>query len=998
VIEVSSLQPEIERVGRQLFAIIDAEKASANPFKRNDFYGRLLEWSMQDEGFKTQMFRFVDVLPSLTSSRQVVEHLAEYLSQSRSSVSGLLRGALMAGKVVPVVPAVIIRRNVLAMANLFIAGRDGRSAFPNLERLWREGARFTVDILGEGVVSEREADQYAARYHQLLDFLGAATRGWRVTGPLAATEPPLLNVSVKISALCARIRPSDPASSLEVIMRRLLPIVLKARDLNGFINLDMESYSLKGLTLELFRRLVERPELNGYPHLGFALQAYLHDSYQDAERMLDWAARHGHRFTVRLVKGAYWDYEKVIAGQRDWPVPVFLSKPETDANYERITRLLLEHSAHVYPALATHNVRTIAHALVYGEKLGLKPGDSEFQMLYGMATPIRRALVRHGQRVREYCPLGELVPGMAYLVRRLLENTSNEGFLRARFSGHASMASLLENPAARLPAPAALQTSRPLVVVKARFRNEAAADFTLEAQRNAMVRALEKVDRELGRSYPLIIGGREVPATEVFPSINPAAPGQLVGQIAAAQVPEVAAAVQAARAAFPRWAGTTPDERARLLRRVAAIMRERRAELTAWEVIEVGKTWGEADADVVEAIDFCEFYAREMQRLGRGRLTQEVPGEISIEHYVARGVAAVIAPWNFPLAILCGMTTAALVAGNTVVVKPAEQSPVIGALFVNMLREAGAPEGTVNLLSGQGEIVGAALVAEPGVDLIAFTGSREVGLKIWETAGRTHPRQRNLKKVICEMGGKNAMIVDRDADLDETVLAVVQSAFGFQGQKCSALSRLITVGDAGERLLPRLVEATAALKIGLPSDPGTDLGPVIDQDAFTRINSYRELARREHKILFEGEVPNRLDGYFVPPLIAGEVPPDARLAQEEIFGPVLAVIPARDLTEALAIANGVAFALTGGIFSRSPRNIERVRREFSVGNLYINRGITGAIVGRHPFGGFLMSGGGTKAGGHDYLLNFMFPRVVTENTVRHGFAPDSGEAGGAAGG
>ena len=344
---------------------------------------------------------------------------------------------------------------------------------------------------------------------------------------------------------------------------------------------------------------MERPELNGYPHLGFALQAYLRDSYQDAERMLDWAARNGHRFTVRLVKGAYWDYEKVIAGQRAWPVPVYLCKSETDANYERVTRLLLEHPAHVYPALATHNVRTIAHALVYGEKLGLKPGDVEFQMLYGMATPIRRALVRLGRRVREYCPVGELVPGMAYLVRRLLENTSNEGFLRAKFSGHASMAKLLENPASQLPASSGLQASQAPLVVESRFRNEAPADFTLEAQRSTMVRALEKVGRELGRTYPLIIGGRDVHTAQIFPSVNPAMPSQAVGQIAAAQATDVAAAVQAARAAFPAWAGTSPDERARLLRRVADIMRERRAELAAWEVIEVGKTWGEADADVV---------------------------------------------------------------------------------------------------------------------------------------------------------------------------------------------------------------------------------------------------------------------------------------------------------------------------------------------------------------------------------------------------------------
>ncbi len=371
-----------------------------------------------------------------------------------------------------------------------------------------------------------------------------------------------------------------------------------------------------------------------------------------------------------------------------------------------------------------------------------------------------------------------------------------------------------------------------------------------------------------------------------------------------------------------------------------------------------------------------------------GRLTQDLPGEVSVETHLPRGVAAIIAPWNFPLAILCGMTVAALVTGNTVVLKPAEQSSVLGAIFMDLLQETGLPDGVANLVCGTGEDVGSLLVAHPDVDLIAFTGSREVGTLIWGTAAVTHRDQRNLKKVICEMGGKNAMIVDTDADLDEAVLGIIQSAFSFQGQKCSALSRLITVGDVHRRLIPRLTEAVAALKIGLPEHPNTDIGPVIDRHSFEKVQGYIELGKREHHCLFQAQVPAGLEGFYIAPAIFDTVEPTARLAQEEIFGPVLAIMNAKDLATAIQIANHTPFALTGGLYSRSPQSIERARAEFMVGNLYINRSITGAIVGRHPFGGFKMSGGGTKAGGPEYLLNFMFPRVVTENTLRHGFAPE----------
>jgi len=982
------LQQEIEHTGREIFALIDQSQREAAVLRRNDFYGRLMDWCMRDESFKTQMFRFVDVLPTLKSADEVVRHLSEYLRDSKTPVSGLLRGALTVGTVLPAVPATVIRKNVAAMANIFITGKDGPSALKNLSQIWKEGARFTVDILGETVVSEKEAEQYALRYHQLLKFLGGATADWRVDGRLAATEPPLVNVSVKISALCARIQATDPDHSIDMILSRLRPIVAEAKRLGAFINLDMEHYGLKQLTIDLFKKLRADPEFVDYPHLGLVIQCYLRDSFKDAEDLLSWNSNLRKPFTIRLVKGAYWDYEKVIAAQRTWEVPVFVSKAETDANYEKVSRLLLENRDLVYPAFASHNVRSIAHAIVYAGKVGLKPGDYEFQMLYGMAKPIRRALVKLGHRVREYCPVGELVPGMAYLVRRLLENTSNEGFLRAKFSSNASISALLEDPSVLIGDNARNEQTQPSMA-EPEFINEPPADFATNDARQKMDLALQQVQKQFGQHYPLVINGKPVTADDKLASVNPARPDQIIGYSAAGNSVNVMDAVAAARVAFSRWSQTSFDERARIIQRVAARLRQRRYELAAWEVFEVGKTWTEADADVVEAIDFCDFYAEEARRLGRGRLTQDIPGEVSIENYIPRGVGAIIAPWNFPLAILCGMTVAALVTGNTVVIKPAEQSSVVGALFMEALQEAGVPPGVANLVSGTGEAVGSYLVVHPEVDFIAFTGSREVGTAIWQLAGITHTGQRNLKKVICEMGGKNALIVDTDADLDEAVLGIIHSAFGFQGQKCSALSRLILVGEVGHRLLPRLTEAAAALKVGLPGDPSTDVGPVIDADAKAKIDRYRAIGKQKHKIAFEAAIPDQLTGYFVPPTIFVDVPIDAQIAQEEIFGPVLSVHQADDLNQAIEMANATPFALTGGLYSRSPDNIAKVRRSFQVGNLYINRSITGAIVGRHPFGGFYMSGGGTKAGGRDYLLNFTFPRVVTENTLRRGFAPDT---------
>lgn len=517
------------------------------------------------------------------------------------------------------------------------------------------------------------------------------------------------------------------------------------------------------------------------------------------------------------------------------------------------------------------------------------------------------------------------------------------------------------------------------------FKNEPLTDFTIARNRERMNDALAKTRAELGRKYPLVIGGKETWTAQEIISINPAQPDEVVGRVAKGGRPEAEAALAAAREAFPKWSRTAVEERAGVLERAGELMRQERFQLMAVEVFETGKNWTESDADVAEAIDFCNFYAREMRRIASSRYV--VPGETSIHHYIPRGLAVVIAPWNFPLAILCGMSVAALVAGNCVIMKPSEQSSVVGARFMDILRRAGAPPGAINFLPGPGEEVGNFLVNHPEIDLIAFTGSREVGLKIYEAAGRARPGQRQLKKVVCEMGGKNAAIIDGDADLDEALPAALYSAFGYQGQKCSALSRLIILRENYERALERLIEAARSLQAGPPEDPGSIIGPVIDRAAYERIRQYIELGKKEGRLAFQGQTPEG-EGYFIPPTIFTNVSPRARIAREEIFGPVLCVFKADDLDAALALANDTEFALTGGFFSRSPGNIERAKAEMQVGNLYINRGITGAMVARHPFGGFKMSGSGTKAGGRDYLPHFLLPRVVTENLMRRGFAPE----------
>ncbi|EHJ48172.1 delta-1-pyrroline-5-carboxylate dehydrogenase [Solidesulfovibrio carbinoliphilus subsp. oakridgensis] len=983
--------------GKAFFASIRGESPSI--FNKGFWTGKVMDWAMQNEAFKVQLFRFVDVLPYLTTSGNLSRHIEEYFAGGEAGdIPPVLKWGAeksgMFGGVAAKLMGKAIRSNIEGMARQFIVGEKTKEAVKNLSRIRKDGFAFTVDLLGEATVSEIESDAYRDGYLEVLAAIEAEQKAWKPFGAGAGGldwgSAPKVNASIKPSALFSQARPMDFEGSVEGILSRMRPVYRKVKNLGGALCIDMEQVKYKDITIELFKRLRSEPEFRDYPHLSIVLQAYLRDTEHDLTELIAWGRAEGLPFGIRLVKGAYWDYETVVAKQMGWPVPVWTRKAESDMAHEKLSRIILENSDLLYFQCASHNIRTIANVMETAAALGVAENRFEFQALYGMAEPVRKGLLNVAGRVRLYCPYGELLPGMAYLVRRLLENTANESFLRQSFADGEAEDRLLENPEATLARDLAENPPRPAgdpgaINGLTGFRGEPLADFTVAELRQAFPEAIASVRARAGQVLPLVIGGKEIATDDRLPTVNPADPTEVLATVCQAGIKETDAAIEAAQAAFAAWRDKTPRERAEVLLKAAAIARRDIVALSAAQVLEVGKQWDQAYNDVGEAIDFLEYYAREAVRLGTPRRMGREPGEKNHLFYEPKGVCAVIAPWNFPLAISCGMSAAAIVAGNTVVFKPSGLASLIGHGLVALFKEAGLPDGVFNFCPGRGSVMGDRLVEHPAVATIAFTGSMETGLRIQEKAARVQPGQAYCKRVIAEMGGKNAIIIDDDADLDEAILGVVYSAFGFQGQKCSACSRVIVVDSIYDKFVTRLTEACSSLKIGPAEDPENAMGPVVDPSQQKKVLEYLEIARSEGKVLVERTTSGQ--GYYAPLVVAAGIRPEHRLAQEEVFGPILAVMKAESFDEALSFANASRFALTGGVYSRSPRHLEKARREFRVGNLYLNRNCVGAMVGRQPFGGSKMSGVGSKAGGPDYLLQFMDPRVVTENTIRRGFTP-----------
>jgi len=524
-------------------------------------------------------------------------------------------------------------------------------------------------------------------------------------------------------------------------------------------------------------------------------------------------------------------------------------------------------------------------------------------------------------------------------------------------------------------------TTAPVKLQRGEFSNEPLVDFSKPENRAAMEAALKKVAGELGREYPLVIGGERIETADKLRSINPSRPDEVVGIFSKASAELATRAVEAADRAFATWKRVPAEQRSEIIFRTGDLLRQRKFEYSAWLVYEIGKTWPEADADIAETIDFCEFYGRENLRYSGPQPVAPVKGEKNQMVYIPLGVGAVIPPWNFAAAIMAGMTMAAVVTGNTVVLKPSSDSPAIAYKFCELLWEAGLPRDVVQFCPGSGGAMGDTVTQHPKTRFVAFTGSKEIGLRISELASKAQPGQIWIKRTVLEMGGKDAIVVDDEADVDAAVEGVALSAFGYQGQKCSACSRAIISEKIYDTFLAKLVERCKKIKVGPTEDPANFMGPVINKNSMNDILNYIEVGKKEGRLVLGGkpaDVPAAPRGYYIEPTIIADIPPKARIEQEEIFGPVLAVIKAKNYDHALEIANDTEFGLTGAVYSKNPQKLARAAQEFHVGNLYLNRKCTGAQVGGHPFGGFNMSGTDSKAGGRDYLLLFLQAKTIAE--------------------
>ncbi len=920
----------------------------------------LLDWCMKDPELKTRVFQFIDLYPDIRSSKSLLEHLHEYFPGSESNVPQALRAVLALAHpefLARPIAGLLSRDLYLRMARLFIGGSNETEALCLLDKMDKKNIRLSLDLLGESTTSAEEADVYFGRYETLISALGAKKLGH-----------PKQNISVKLSALDPFFDAIDAGGTSRRVREKLRRLARLARSQNVFLHIDMEDYSRRDLTLQIVRDLLDEDEFKEGLPMGVVLQAYLKDAGRCLDQLLDWAVNLPVPLTIRLVRGAYWDMEVMRAEENNWPIPVFTQKSETDFMFERLTERILSEVPKVRLAVATHNVRSIAHAIALGADKKIPKDFLEFQLLYGLGTSLINLLFVLGHSPRLYTPIGDPIRGMAYLVRRLLENVSSESFVRQGIHVKSDPAELLRAPlTAPLP-----QGERPdntplprreraRVRVEDKYRRTPPLEFHKSEVRDAFQKSLKEVKFEFVKTA--------------------------IAKVSQTTREDVLSAVSSAEKAFLKWSDAPVELRAECLRKAAHHLEERRYRLAAIQVHEVGKTWREADADVCEAIDYLNFYAWAALEIEKEGATERLVSETNVLRYRGRGIAVIIAPWNFPMAIFAGMSAAALVTGNTAILKPSGLAASSALEIFRAYETSGIPKDVLHFLAGKGEEIGPLLVRDPRVALIAFTGSKEVGTGIIAQANLNTPGQKQIKKVIVEMGGKNAAIVDESADFDQAIPAVLHSAFSYAGQKCSALSRLIVLDTIYDTFITRLIKAAASFTVGDPADPRTQCGPVITSSAQKKIAGYIEEGQKTGKILFQGKVPEGLIGNFVAPTIIGDLPQDSRLLKEEIFGPVLCIIRVKNFKEALECANETEFALTGGLFSRTPSHIALSKSRFEAGNLYINRAITGAVVGRQPFGGYKMSGGGTKAGSINYLREFFIERTVSENISRHGFAP-----------
>lgn len=1008
--DMEELENQVYILGEELLKVL--KDSSQNFFDPNNLTEKFLSLGMKNEQLKIALFRFVDVLANLETSPAVIRHVQEYFDPLRGELPDLLFKAMSISpnSLTGAVISRAIKQQIKFVAKKFFVGSNAENSVKTLKKINDKGYCFTVDLVGESAVSAHEAEYYKNSYLDLIKTLNTRSKDWETPQSLKnhINGPYVNNISVKLSALYSRAKAVATEHSVNKIYENLRPILELAKEQNTYIYIDMEDCSMTEITLEVFKKAIS--EFKESHKIGIVLQAYLKRTENDIKDLTEFLKTRGCPVGVRLVKGAYWDTETILAEQKGWDVPVWQTKSSSDANYEKLTEVLLDNDDLFIPAFASHNLRSLAYAIKYAESKGVEKTNFEIQTLYGMAEPIKTELSKKGYLVRDYSPVGELIPGMGYLVRRLLENTANEGFLKQSNFDSIESSKLLTKPSFAEPEKESIEATNSNTCntnadlnssgsnyTGSEFENLAYIDFTIKSNRETLKEKISELKSQEAREVFPIIEGKEIKTNSSIDSNCPEDKNKVLAKIGLADTTSCEQAIKALSSFSKTWAKTSVDERAKILEDTAETILKKRFDIIPVMVMESGKSWIGADAELAEAVDFLRFYAMKARELMKPRRLQNTPGEDNFLNYHPRGISTIITPWNFPFAIPCGMFSAALVTGNCAILKPAEQTSLTAKVLFDCFLESGLPKSAAAFLPGLGEEIGNYLALHPSIETIAFTGSKNVGLSLIEQCAKYRVGSKHIKKVIAEMGGKNFIIIDEDADLDEAVKGVIKSAFGFQGQKCSACSIVLTVGKS--RFLERLKEAVKSLQISPPSSAASDVGPVIDEEAFLRINETIKKAKKDCTVL--SETPAKMNkamqkdseeysnGFFIRPIAFTEVETKSSLFKDEVFGPVLICNSVETLEEAIDLANTSKYGLTAGIFSRSPRNIEYTCQNLEVGNLYINRSCTGAMVQRHPFGGSKLSGIGNKAGGTDYLAQFVVPKSISENTMRRGFAPES---------
>ncbi|MBR56575.1 MAG: hypothetical protein CMH54_00805 [Myxococcales bacterium] len=943
--------------------------------------------------FRIHMLRFVAMLPSLDFDeegvevkRLLMETVRRTLDSGRRLPLALICSLWMIRCVAYCVPARLLARitraTVRRFARMLIAGETIGEAQRTLASLAKTGRSATLDQLGELVVSEPEADTYLERVLGLIrGFDADANSGCNSAGI------PTANVSIKLSALCAHFEPDDPDGTYAAVAPRLKKILEAAQAHQVYINLDAEHYEVRDLNFTvLCRVLTSNPTLKEYPHLGIAVQAYLRDAAEHLDDIIRFSRERGVRMPIRLVKGAYWDQETIEAEAHGFDAPQFLNKVESDLHFQQLCIRILEHPDEVQLCLGSHNLRDHCFARAAREVLYPESPPIEHQVLHMTSEGLAIAMAERGWAVRNYIPVGSLLVGMAYLVRRIMENSSQAGVLTQARRG-LDPDRILMRPGERYRRKRAKPTWRMHAAVRSktsdlpRFRNVAPVRLYRPMHREALAAEINHP----GAMTRLDLATDRRNGTQID-SVSPSDNSVVVGTVTQANQADTDAMLEKAFQASTHWEEQGAGGRAAALIRAADLLLARRIEAAVLVAEEAGKNRAEALADIDESIDFLRFYALEALRLA-AEDRADAPR-------APRGVLGVVAPWNFPLAIPCGMTSAALVAGNTVLLKSAKYSPLIAEYLVSLLHEAGVPQDVLQHALGPGREVGARILASERVAGCVFTGSKEVGVGIYESLSRRIPPSGSgACRVIVEMGGKNAIIVTASADLDEAMSGCLYSAFGHAGQKCSAASRILVDERIYDRFTARFIRAVMDLKIGPALEPGVDVNPVISEFEADRLKevarqSEEECLRVGGRVLLnrsqEGQDrPGNIVGPSVFELPIEAVSDPESFGQREIFGPVVHLIPYRGLEQAVEVFNGTPFALTGGVFSQSQDDIDQLSSELNCGNIYVNRSITGARVSIEPFGGYWHSGTGPKAGGRSYVSTLRPQRAssAVENRI-----------------